>query len=107
MTSIPPKKLFAITVAKKTWTSAVPYLVVSIPWDQFCAKGGPEAYAKLVEAMEARAVIVSKSPKGKWATSTKWEKEWEFMAGADPLESLEWHTMPVESDHYPWELFTR
>ena len=102
-----PIKKFAVTVAKQAWTSELPITVVHIPWDQFVAKGGPDAYALLIERSGANAVIVSKSPDGKWSSSTKVEKAWAAISETNPLASLEWHTMPVEADHYPWELFGR
>jgi hypothetical protein len=102
-----PKKKYALTVAKQAWPSAPRIIVTHIPWDQFQATGGPEAYAILIEQLGATAVVVSKSPDGKWSSYTKMEKEWEAICKATPLETLEWHTMAVEADHYPWELFGR
>jgi len=102
-----PTKRFAVTVAKKAWTSELPITVVHIPWDQFGAKGGPEAYAALIERSGGDAVIVSKSPEGKWSSYTKLENAWKAVCEATPLDSLEWHTMPIESDYYPWEMFGR
>jgi len=102
-----PMKKFAVTVARQAWTSEPPITVVHIPWDQFAAKGGPEAYALLIERSGANAVIVSKSSDGKWSSFTKAEKAWAAISETYPLESLEWHTMPIEAEHYPWELFGR
>jgi hypothetical protein len=101
------KKRFAIKVAKKTWASELPIVVVHIPWDQFQAPGGPAAYALLIEGTGSIAVVVSKPAGGTWSSSTKIEKAWATISEATPLDSLEWHTMPIESDHYPWELFQR
>ena len=100
-----PKKRYALTIAKQAWTSEHSIIVAHIPWDQFEAHGGPDAYASLIERSGAIAVIVSKSPDGRWSSSTKIEKEWKEICEATPLNTLEWHTMPVEADHYPWELF--
>lgn len=102
-----PKKTFAVTVARKSWTSDLPITVVHIPWDQFGAKGGPEAYASLIERSGANAVIVSKSPEGKWSSHTKLENAWKAICEASPPDSLEWQTMPIEADNYPWEMFGR
>lgn len=99
------RKRFALTVAKKAWTSELPIIVAHIPWDQFEAKGGPAAYARLIVQTGAAAVIVSRSPGGKWASETKLEKEWAAICEATPLDKLEWHTMPIEADAYPWEMF--
>ncbi len=100
-----PRKIYALTVAKKAWVAEIPIIVVQIPWDQFSAAGGPEAYTCLVEQPGVHAVIVSRPPGGQWVSSTKIEKEWRAICEATPLDSLEWHTMAVEADHYPWELF--
>src|ERR1019366_9208293 len=100
-----PKKRYALTVAKQAWESEHTIIVAHIPWDQFEAPGGPDAYASLLERSGAVAVIVSKSPDGKLSSSTKMEKEWKRLCEGTPLNSLEWHTMAVEADHYPWELF--
>jgi hypothetical protein len=100
-----PKKKYALKVARKAWSSELPIVVAHIPWDQFEATGGPGAYATLIEPLGSIAVIVSKSPDGKWASSTKIKKEWEAICEETPLDSLEWQTMAIEADHYPWELF--
>jgi hypothetical protein len=102
-----PKKKFAITVAKQAWAAEPAITVVHIPWDQYEAAGGPGAYTSLIERSGAAAVIVSKAPDGKWVSTTKMGKAWAAICEATPLDSLEWHTMAVESDHYPWERFGR
>lgn len=102
-----PKKKYAITVAKKAWTSERHLIVAHIPWDQFETAGGPEAYCHLIEEWGATPVVVSRSTGGKWSSFTKIGGEWAAICEATPLESLEWHTMPVEAEHYPWELFAR
>ena len=102
-----PTKKFAVTVAKQAWTSELPITVVHIPWDQFEAKGGPGAYASLVERTGTHAVIVSKSPDGKWSSFARLDDARKAVCEATPLDSLEWHTMPIEADHYPWEMFGR
>ncbi len=99
------KKRFALTVAKPCWTSATPIVVAHIPWDQFQAEGGPSAYVLLIERTGANAVIVSKPPGGRWESITPIRAEWEAICKVTPLETLEWQTMPIESDLYPWELF--
>jgi hypothetical protein len=102
-----PKKLYALTVAKRSWTSERNLVVAHIPWDQFETAGGPEAYALIIEQWGATPVVVSRSAEGRWSSSTKIGREWAAICRATPLESLEWHTMSVEADHYPWELFGR
>lgn len=102
-----PKKQFALTVAKVARGSLRPILVVQIPWDQFGAPGGPEAYARIIEEKDAIAVIVAKSPLGEWASSTKFRDDWEVVNGKNPLDALEWHTMAAVADEYPWESFGR
>jgi len=102
-----PMKKFAVTVARKSWTSELPITVVHIPWDQFGAKGGPEAYATLIERSGANAVIVSKSPEGKWSSHTKLENAWKAICESSPPDALEWDTMPIEAEYYPWEMFGR
>jgi len=99
------RKRFAITVARKAWGSTPQVIVVHIPWDQFVAPGGPEAYALLVERGGDSAVIASRGADGKWASTTKHEAVWRGIRETTPLDSMEWHTMAVESDRYPWELF--
>ena len=99
------RKRFAITVAKKVWAAIPQVIVVHIPWDQFAAPGGPEAYMLLVERTGASAVIASKGPDGAWVSRTKLEAVWKAIRKATPLDSMEWHTMAIESDQYPWELF--
>jgi hypothetical protein len=100
-----PKKKYALKVAKQAWISELPIIVAHIPWDQFEAAGGPEAYASVIEGLGSIAVIVSKPQDGRWTSFTKIGKEWKAICEATPLDSLEWQTMPVEADHYPWELF--
>jgi hypothetical protein len=102
-----PKKRYALKVAKKKWDSSVPVIVAHIPWDQFEAIGGPGAYALEIERMGSSAVVVSKSPDGKWASFTKIEKVWAEICAVTPLDSLEWQTMPVDAENYPWEIFAR
>jgi hypothetical protein len=99
------RKRFAITVAKKVWAAIPQVIVVHIPWDQFAAPGGPEAYMLLVERTGASAVIASRRSDGTWASTTKLESVWKAIREVTPLETMEWHTMAVESDRYPWELF--
>ena len=101
------KKRFALTVAKQTWTSERPIIVAHIPWDQFEATGGPGSYARIIEREGADAVIVSRSPYGKWASETKIGKAWAAICQSTPIDSLKWDTMAVEADCYPWEQFQR
>ena len=101
------KKRYALTVAHKAWESKLPIIVAHIPWDQFEAAGGPAAYESLLERTGDVAVIVSKAPDGSWLSTTKAEEEWAVILEATPLDSFAWHTMPIEAEFYPWELFGR
>ncbi len=102
-----PSKRFALTVARPPRESGPPILVVHIPRDQYEAAGGPAAYIELVERTGVEAVIVSKLPDGSWATTTKIGSAWKAVCDAHPMDSLQWDTMPIEADAYPWEMFRR
>ncbi len=95
------RKRFAITVARVEMDAAV--TVVHIPWDQYVTPATREAYAILIEGSGANAVVVSKSPEGRWASSTRHKEPWRSICRATPMESMAWRTMAVESDWYPWE----
>jgi hypothetical protein len=99
------KKRYGLPAARIEGASPVPIIAVLIPWDQFQAVGGPDAYASLIAKADAIAVIVSRSPDGKWASATSIERVWSKICEATPIESLQWHMMTVESDLYPWEMF--
>lgn len=98
-------KRFAITVARRAWPSVPSVIVVHIPWDQYGAPGGPAAYARIIEKTGAAAVVASKGPDGRWESTTNIGDVWKGIREATPLASMEWHTMAIESDHYPWERF--
>jgi len=102
--SMKEKKRFALTVARIEWPSPRQIMAVHVPWDQFCAGGVPDEYAALIAKADALAVVVSRAPDGKWASATSIEKVWAAICESTPIEAHRWHTMAVESDHYPWEI---
>jgi hypothetical protein len=97
-------KRFSLVVAEIEWPSPKQIMAVQVPWDQFRTPGVPDEYATLVSRAGAIAVVVSKSPDGKWASATAIDDVWRKICESNPVESHRWHTMMVESDHYPWEL---
>jgi hypothetical protein len=97
-------KRFSLVVAKIEWPFPKQIIAVQVPWDQFCAIGVPGQYAAIIARTDAIAVIVSKSPDGKWASSTAIEDVWGKICKSIPVEAHRWHTMLVEADRYPWEL---
>jgi hypothetical protein len=103
----PEKKRYGLPAARIEWPFPLQIMAVQIPWDQFEQPGGPEAYHSLLAREDAIFVIVSKGPDGKWRSATKIEKEWGAICETAPVESHQWHMMTVESDLYPWELFSR
>ncbi len=97
-------KQFSLVVAKIDWPSPQQIVAVQVPWDQFCVAGVPAEYAALIAKAGGVAVIVSRAPDGEWESATAIESDWNAICRTTPVESHQWNTMRVESDHYPWEL---
>ncbi|MCX6952936.1 MAG: hypothetical protein NTV51_12340 [Verrucomicrobia bacterium] len=102
------KKRYELTAARIPWhqleTEAI---VVLIPWDEFCLQGGPDAYLIQFSGVDARVAIVAKSPEGKWGSATLTEGVFERMWKENPLDSLRWHQMTMETEFHPRDLFGR
>jgi hypothetical protein len=100
---MPNKKHYTLIAARPAWPSELPIIVAQIPWEHFCLKGGPDAYASQIAKANAIPVIVSKGPDGVWGSATVIETVFQRKIAQEPLDTLEWHPMSVECDFYPWE----
>src|SRR5471032_3155764 len=97
-----PKAKYEVTVARIPWPQLEEdALVVLIPWEDFCAPNGPDAYLVQFSGVSATVAIVAKSPDGKWGSAMRARGVFERMWKENPLDTLHWHQMQMETALHP------